>query len=760
MDPTAGKSRASVERVPVLDGLRGLAILQQTSDRRPSPVRASAGKRLVAVPVSWGCDRQRSAYPCAGTRYLYLLVASMNTLKCRIDRGSARNGLGAIGTMSPNCRRGIWPGILLLLAACGCVHSHVGVHEVTNPDEANQGPRALIHYWNFNEPETLLAPTYAWSEATLTIGLGPDTVLEPGTGQGFQAENARFEDEAGTHLRVNNPLGASMVLYVPSTGFRAPVLRYEARRSGQGAGRHELFYSTNRVTFSRLTEIELENEDPWVYRFDLSEQAGVDDNPNLAILIAFTQGEGGTAGNNRFDNITVEGEPLPGVRVLPQVVAPVGVKELIESGEPATIDLNEVFVDLGGDPLQFEVTVARPDAASAVLNNGLLSVQGLTRGETTVTVRANDGLNPAVPHTFRLLVHPEAYRVRDGAYEFVEWRSDEPEHSYPAHMLFLQSAVTDPGMDTRLDHAYVIPVDDYAATDSVGFPYNNTSRTRINGLASEGISFINTGRGRDLGGALLALDTRGIAGGQISWRTGTRTPNSRIYALRLQYRLGLDEPFRDLLDADGSPFVYTRHDTAGHVESFGPVELPPDAIDQPFLQLLWRYHHVQGDSGPRAELQLDDIRVVAEPSHPFDAWRSRNFEPGELLDPLISGPLADPDSSGMPNLLRFAFGLDRADPFMDALPRIETVGLPGSGELLFVHRRLLDPGPGTRYTLEIADDLRRPMTWREAVPGEDYVEWAMTTPVGDGLTEEVTLQVVWAAMNQARFLRLRVELSG
>jgi hypothetical protein len=658
----------------------------------------------------------------------------------------------------PRLRRAGWSGLRCLLVACAVhLQGSIGLHEVWASDPQ---PRALMHYWNFNQTDALLEPTYSWSEATLTIGLGPTTVLEPGTGQGFQAENARFEDEAGTHLRMNNPLGASIVLYVPSTGFQAPVLQYEARRSGQGAGRHELFYSTNRITFSRLMEIELEDQAPGVYRFDLSEQAGVDDNPNLAILIAITQGEGGTAGNNRFDNLTVEGVPLPGVRVLPQVQAPVGLREVIESGEPTSVNLNQVFVDLGDDPLEFDVTVARPEAAGAALHEGLLSLQGLTRGETSVTVRAMDGLHPAVPHTFRLLIYPQAHPVLEREFEFVEWRSDEPEHSYPPRMLFLQSAVTDPGLDTRLDHAYVIPVDEYAATDSVGFPYNNTSRTRINGLASEGISFLNTGRGRDLGGALLALDTRGISAASISWRAGTRTPNSRVYALRLQYRLGLEEPFRDLLDAEGAPFVYTRHETAGHVESFGPVELPPDALDQAYVQLLWRYHHVQGSSGPRAELQLDNIRVVADPAHPFDAWRSRNFEPGELVDPLVSGPLADPDSSGIPNLLRFALGLNRLDPFQEALPRIETVGQPGTGQLLFVHRRLLEPGPGTRYTLEIADDLRRPMVWREAVPGEDYIEWATTTPTGDGLTEEVTLQIVWAALDRARFLRLRVELPG
>ena len=53
---------------------------------------------------------------------------------------------------------------------------------------------------------------------------------------------------------------------------------------------------------------------------------------------------------------------------------------------------------------------------------------------------------------------------------------------------------------------------EYHANDlgSVGFPYRLTGRTRINGLGNDGISMINTGRGRDLGAVVAAIDTRGV----------------------------------------------------------------------------------------------------------------------------------------------------------------------------------------------------------------------------------------------------------
>jgi hypothetical protein len=90
--------------------------------------------------------------------------------------------------------------------------------------------------------------------------------------------------------------------------------------------------------------------------------------------------------------------------------------------------------------------------------------------------------------------------------------------------------------------------------DVVGFPYGTTSRTRIMGLDDRGIAFVNTGRGRDLGGALLALDTRDVQNVRVSWTAGTESVNQRVYGLRLQYRLGIEGPFVSLTDTGGQPF--------------------------------------------------------------------------------------------------------------------------------------------------------------------------------------------------------------
>jgi hypothetical protein len=179
-------------------------------------------------------------------------------------------------------------------------------------------------------------------------------------------------------------------------------------------------------------------------------------------------------------------------------------------------------------------------------------------------------------------------------------------------MLFLQSEVSDPILTTPLLYPYFIPHDDYHADDqgTIGFPYNNTARTRLNGLGDDGISFINTGRWRDLGGALLALDTRGVGEVTVAWLGGTIVPNDRIYAIRLQYRIGQTGEFQDVVFGDQHvPVEYRRSETAGDTAILGPHRLPLTLVNKPYVQLLWRYYHVSGAAGPRPELRLDDILV-------------------------------------------------------------------------------------------------------------------------------------------------------
>ena len=230
-----------------------------------------------------------------------------------------------------------------------------------------------------------------------------------------------------------------------------------------------------------------------------------------------------------------------------------------------------------------------------------------TNTTNTLTLNANLALTAnfeALPATNSPL--PLAHDLATGPYVFARWNTNAAAGTYPPHMLFLQTptnALPDPGPATEFTNWWTLP-------------YDRASRSRINALGDDGIAFLNTSDpqadgGGYLGAAMLALKTTGRSGIQIAWRGGTVTPNPRAYAIRLQYRVGGTNTFSDVLDPAGQPVEYLHSSTAGHSAVLGPITLPSECDDQPYLQLRWKYYWLSGASGSRDQLRLDDI-VVAD----------------------------------------------------------------------------------------------------------------------------------------------------
>ena len=435
----------------------------------------------------------------------------------------------------------------------------------------------------------------------------------------------------------------------------------------------------------------------------------------------------------------------------PAVVAPIAFQPLVEGAAATVLDLETVFADPEGQPLEFAATSADTNVLAASVAGAALSLTPRLRGETAVTVTASDGFSTAT-NSFRVLVYPRAHELAAGAFAFGEWATNQPTGTYPEHMLFLQSDQNDTAIDTPLVYAYRIPLADASVAGDADYPYNAASRSRLNGLGTNGIAFINTGRGRDLGGALLALDTRSVSNAPVSWLGGTVLTNVRVYAIRLQYRVGATNAFADVLDSEGQPVEYVRNATNGHVQTLGSVPLPAGALGQEYVQLLWRYYRVSGSSGARAQLRLDDVQVDNRVAG-FSGWQQDAFTPEELADPAISGPLADPGQTGAPNLLRYAFGLDRAADPDPAYPTAEIL----DGDRFFRHRRLLDPDSGVDYVVETASDLLL-ADWDSANVGSGLIDQG-AVPTGDGLTETVEYRLDDDLLPSPRYLRLRVVLT-
>ena len=217
------------------------------------------------------------------------------------------------------------------------------------------------------------------------------------------------------------------------------------------------------------------------------------------------------------------------------------------------------------------------DPADGYRVSGWLTSAGYQAGEELVITSGSAFTAEPVFETVELIDprFPDPMVLASDDFSFTSWSQDEPEGRFPPSMVFLQSERSDPGLEDPADVPYHIPynsMDDneYHANDlgSVGFPYRLTGRTRINGLGNDGISMINTGRGRDLGAVVAAIDTRGVEDIRVSFTAGTVIPNSRTYNLRLQLRTDRNAVWQDLLDSQGEPIEYQRNAVAGHSRQF------------------------------------------------------------------------------------------------------------------------------------------------------------------------------------------------
>ena len=209
------------------------------------------------------------------------------------------------------------------------------------------------------------------------------------------------------------------------------------------------------------------------------------------------------------------------------------------------------------------------------------------------------------------LPEPKPYSLADSTYQFSSWPANRPVGASPPSMKFVYMNEAEPRLGAEI-----------MGFTSGGFNYS--SRTRVNGLGEDGVSFVNTGNlegnpgypGRRLGGALLSLNTSGEGDITVRFEAGTVERNSRIYHLRLQYRTGEDQPFRDVNGPDGRPIEYEASSTPGHQQLFEAVKLPPDAEDNQIVQLFWRYFYtgtrLDEDDGSRSMLRLSDLEVTSK----------------------------------------------------------------------------------------------------------------------------------------------------
>jgi hypothetical protein len=94
----------------------------------------------------------------------------------------------------------------------------------------------------------------------------------------------------------------------------------------------------------------------------------------------------------------------------------------------------------------------------------------------------------------------------------------------------------------------------------------------------------------------------------------------------------------------------------------------------------------------------------------FEAWRAAQFSAAELTDPLISGPLADPDQDSLSNLLEYGMGLAPGSSNLDSLPELTSVVVDNESYLAlqFSRRQNLSD---VAFSVEVSSDLQN---WNES----------------------------------------------
>ncbi|HRK04310.1 MAG TPA: T9SS type A sorting domain-containing protein [Chlorobiota bacterium] len=198
--------------------------------------------------------------------------------------------------------------------------------------------------------------------------------------------------------------------------------------------------------------------------------------------------------------------------------------------------------------------------------------------------------------------NPTAYSLSLGTYTLNSWDASSSAGTYPANMVFQQVASIDADLTS-------VPTVDWNCA------YNLSSGARINGDGANGFSFINTGstpcNTAFAGAAVLAINTTGRTSVQVSWTGRTVATGSRLYAVRLLYRIGTSGSWNDVA---GTPVEYQANATSGHNASF-TTTLPSAAENQSNVQLMWRYYQYStAVSGARPRLGVDDISVSSAAS--------------------------------------------------------------------------------------------------------------------------------------------------
>lgn len=229
---------------------------------------------------------------------------------------------------------------------------------------------------------------------------GEATITYEGSGAGYLDDfapgyttNARNSDADGSGLRARNPSDTrSLIIAVPTTGFKKAILKFATARSGSGATMQTYSYTTDGINFitADLTTTSFNApEDPVndLVTLDFSNISTTDNNPDFKVKINFGgDNAAGETGNNRFDNMTLEAIPLSTTGT-----APTNLSYTADNSFTINTAITPLTPSVTGTVISYTVAPALPDGLSINMTTGIISGTPTTLSPSTAyTVTASN----------------------------------------------------------------------------------------------------------------------------------------------------------------------------------------------------------------------------------------------------------------------------------------------------------------------------------------------------------------------------------
>ncbi len=421
--------------------------------------------------------------------------------------------------------------------------------------------QTLIHYWNFNNNTSAAAitnPASTLVSGSLAALAGGTSQIDfaGGTGQNFDIDNfnARNNDPSGAHLRFNNPIGGALQFNLPTTGYNNPIVKFTTRRSAQGAGTQAWSYSTDGTTFIPYQTVNPQDANPQLVTFDFSTVSGVSNNPNFKLKVEFSATGGGTGGNNRFDNFTVDATATGGADTTPPATTyfPIHNTNNVSTSVNPTISFNE--------------NVRLADNSAITDSNA----------QNLVEFRTGNASGPSVPFTTtfsnnKITVIPSTALIPGQTYylslkpNLVEDMSDN------AVTAITQSTFTTVGTTVSLDKNF-IKVDENAGTLAFKINVANPSAASVN-LVVKPAPFSTAGSSD----FTLANQTINITPSTTSYTVNIPIIDDTLEEQQAEYFVvSLENPTGATISGDNTATVYI-------VDNDKPVPVPSGQIQLNYL---------------------------------------------------------------------------------------------------------------------------------------------------------------------------------